>query len=238
MPFQSILSFNVTQELREVDTDVFDANYDVCVEGLRESVTQILNIPTQEGFEFQQYFSYYKTDFSHDPLVTLPYTPPVPDRRRKLGMTHGNVGTTVSYRVSFVPQALGFTDYDEAVSSVKSDLMDAASRGVLTSVLRSHSLGGANGCPAFTKIQGTPILYISSDYMAEVTHMAWPTSMPTEVPRVRRFKNRTGVLAGTVVGVTAFVIAVVAAVYHKKLFGFEKHPDVVKDEAIQEGNDV
>lgn len=216
-----MISFNVTHQLHEVSEALFKAEFEECKVALAGTVTGLLNLPPLEGFELNTVFSYHNQVYD-TPLSTV--------ANRKLGMTHGSRGIVVIYTLNIVPTAIGFSDSNAAFEAIKAKLVKAVTRHVFTDVARTQALNW--NCAALQVIEGSTLTHMSSDYLSIVTHSAFPTSSPTSL-HVKRQRNRTGVIAGTVVGVTAFVIAVMVFYLKKSSFGIQKHPDVVADEVLK-----
>lgn len=171
-------------------------------------MADVLDLPTEEGFVLRDITTYHNQVYDFDAAQKEPFP-----YHRKLGMTHGSRGIIATYTVNVVPQAMGFASSDEAFESVRAHLIKAVSRHVFTDVLRNQ--GNVWHCAALAVVEGSTVSYISSDYLSTVTHSAYPTSQPT-VLRVKLYRNRTGIIAGTIVGVTAFIIAVMVASYFFK----------------------
>jgi hypothetical protein len=228
-PLQVTISFNVTQQLHEVNLALFTESLDECSVAMGGTVTDLLNLFPEEGFVMRGVAEY------HNQIYDSPETAPgaydgINSRpaSRRLGMTHGSRGIVVTYTVNVVPQALGYADSDSAFEGVKAKLVKAVTRHVFTDVARNQAM--IWGCDALLVIEGATITHVSSDYLSTVTHSSYPTSSPTIVPRVRKQKNRTGVIAGVLVGVTVFIAAVMVAMYNKGSFGMQPHPDVIADQ--------
>jgi hypothetical protein len=125
---------------------------------------------------------------------------------RKLGETAGNWGVTVSYTIYASPTHFAMSDTDELYATLKAHLIKSVRRGYMTSVI--ISMGRRRGCSSLQTVSGTDLVFISSDYLSTVTHSAPPTSMPSSVIVSHPRRNFNGIIAGTIVGITAFIMFV------------------------------
>lgn len=239
----------MTQLFREVSAELFTEQKNWCVHALANSLSDILEIRPVEGFKLQSDpVDYFNQIFDFKSLNERPYVP-IPESvfadaamstsaevsaagrvhiRRRLGQNHGSIGSTLSYTLYIRPAALGFASNDEAYFSTRNDLLESLDRGVFVDVLRVKAT--AVGCDALARVEGSSATFISSDYLSTVTHSSRPTSMPSQVPRVRRAYNFAGIMAGTIVGITAFIVLGMVLLQYKYALGFDKSPERLADE--------
>lgn len=180
---------------------------------MRYALADVLNLDPEEGIEFTD-VEIYENQVYDPTMYGFPAVHFDAIDHRRLGQTHGSRGVQLSYRVYFVPSAIGFSDSDAAFASVQEHLVKAVERHVLTDVFRTSGLTW--GCDALTLTEGTSVTYMSDFYSSIVTHSAYPTGAPTSI-YASRHRNRAGVIAGVLLGVTAFVVVVMIATFGVKL---------------------
>ena len=227
-----------------MSAELFAEQKDGCVHALANSLSDILEIRPVEGFKLQSDpVDYFNQVFDFNGQIERPYVPVTNSEavisaetltagrlyiRRRLGQNHGSIGSTLSYTLYIRPASLGFASNDEAYFNTRSDLLESLDRGVFVDVLRVKAT--AAGCDALARVEGSSATFISSDYLSTVTHSSRPTSMPSQVPRVRRAYNFAGIMAGTIVGITAFIVVGMILLQYKYALGFDKSPDRLADE--------
>lgn len=248
-PLQTLISFNVTQHLHEVNYVKFNAQRIQCVQALKNTVAKLLDTFTEEGFKFRGRAVYYENEI-YDQDTTSTVAGPDHIQRpnehgRALGMTHGSRGAQVTYTVFVVPTAIGFSDSDAAYKYTKNVLLKSEDRGIFAGLLRDQA--DFWSCEALQVTEGTTITFVSSDYQSVVTHSAYPTSFPTLLPRVERPRNFVGVITGVLLGVSAFIALSMYLAFYKDhvaaTFGLSimlKNEDFEKDEPkkVEGGDDV
>jgi hypothetical protein len=226
-PLQTLLAFNVTMQLREVSSTSFNSALTVCKKALREAVALTLGTHPVEGFIMNTPASAYSTEvFQYDYLDTVEDaafaagTDPVWDvippaaRQRRLGITKGNTGSSVQFTVVGSPQSLDLGDDNDVVfGTLRENFIRRVERGVFVGVLRDRAR--TYSCSSLSGTANAQIVFISSDYLTTGVHSAEPTSMPTRFPRVSSARNRSGVMAGVLVGFTALLLSSMAAAFYK-----------------------
>jgi hypothetical protein len=243
LALQTTVSINITHTFREVSSVRFNRQKKRCKHALADSLAEILDLPEREGLElhgnaveyFNQIYDYDFMSIRANPSATsfmslsnlsgwTNYT------GRRLGQTHGSIGSTLQYTILVDTSRLGLTDADTAYWNTRADLLESLERHVFTDVVRVKAAN--NGCAALAAIEGSTITYFSYDYLSTVTHSSYPTSMPSMIMRVRRPYNFDGIIAGTIVGITAFIIVGMILLQVKYHLGFDKPIDAFEDEPL------
>jgi hypothetical protein len=224
--FRNQISFNVTLLLHEAEASTFNAQFSTCVSSIQQTLAQTLAIH-QSGVQITQSVSSYSNqivDYNFldtvenaaletDSVPLYSYLPATDtSRRRKLGATSGSYGSTVFIKLVSDPAEMGYTDTDAAYNAIINELRDTIKTYALTSFLRDQSYMA--GCSALTAVSGITPSYVSSFYEKQVLNEATPTAAPTNKYATRR-KNFAGAIAGTLLGVTAFIIVVMIFTYYK-----------------------
>lgn len=225
-----MISFNVTLLLHDVYADEFNdpAIFENCVKTVQATTVTMCDLLDEEGFTFRGEAKDYNNQV-FDPQYE--YTV------RKLGQTKGSLGVVVEAELHAFPSKMGYND-DAAFEFVRLSLKRGVDQHMFISVLRDMARYWS--CPAVTVAEGVSLVYISESYESVILHSSYPTSKPTIVPRVVKTLNRNGIIAGTIVGVTAFLIFVMVLAMNKSylatLVGLsgEPHPDVAADSLANE----
>jgi hypothetical protein len=243
LPLEAVISINISHTFREVSATKFNKQKRKCVHALADGFAEILDLPPRESFQlhgkaveyFNQIYDYDFLSVRENPdastfmaLGNLSNWNNYTGSTRRLGQTHGSVGTTLHYTLYIDTSRLGLIDTDEAYWNTKKDLLESLERHVFLDVMRVKASN--TGCAALAAIEGSTITYFSNDYLSTQLHTAYPTSMPTITPRVRRPYNFDGIIAGTIVGITAFVTAGMILLHFKYILGFDKPFDRFNDE--------
>lgn len=250
--FNSQLSFNVSLLLREVTATSFNANTK-CKRAVGLSLTDSLNLRAEEGYKFRgRAVAYASNVFGFDYNTIQPNPQAMtadiqPLESRNLGESKGNVGSSVTLTLYALPQSMGYSqdvDLDEVFDSLTSKLKKYAERTVIAGLLRDH--GRSYGCAPLVATSAVEISYITSDYLTRMVHYGVPTSQPTLNPRVEGAKNRAGVIAGCIFGVTAFIMTSMYLAYHKNdvasilglSFLLEREDNILETPEIISNNDI
>lgn len=235
--YQSTISVNVTLLLHSVVASSFNTEFATCAKTAGSSVAIALGLQPEEGFQvFETSVVGYENQI-YD-YNFLGYSPGDGDlsiwTSRRLGMTSGSYGVTLHMALVANPSRLGFTDSSLAYTTVMGELKDTVVSRVLTSFMRDQAV--SSGCTSLQQIDGITVAYISNQYRTAVLRMAAPTSSPT-VTRAH-YRNRDGVIAGLLIGITAFiVVAMVLAKYQTlEFFGYPHTPSRLETDRRTEAN--
>ena len=232
--FQATISVNVTLLLHAVDAASFNSNFDTCAHTVGSSLTTMLGLEVEQGFDiYDTAVSAYENQI-YD-YNFLGYVPSDGDltvwTSRRLGMTQGSNGVTLHLSLTADPARLGLPDNDGAYNTVIGELKDSVVSHVLTSFIRDRATSAS--CAALSDLQGITVSYVSNHYAANVLRFAAPTSSPTI--NSAHYRNRNGVIAGLIVGITAFIIAAMILAKYQTLvyFGF---PSKIEGDRRHESN--
>lgn len=253
IPLESVISVNISHTFREVSAAKFNRQMRKCVHALADALAEILELQPRKCLlvhkkaeeYFNQIFDYdfmtIRENLHAQDFMSLKnlsgyrnYTGPqgigpvAGQYRRRLGQTHGSIGSTLHYTLFIHPGHLGLTNTDEAYWNTRHDLLESLERQVFTDVVRVKA--AATGCASLAAIEGSTLTYFSEFYQAAVTHSVPPTSVPTVHPRVRRAYNFAGIMSGTIVGITAFIVVGMVLLQFKYTLGFDKPSDRFVDE--------
>jgi hypothetical protein len=61
-PIQQLISFNVTQNLHNVNMESFNTDIDHCEDALKETVSKLVDLFTEEGFILRGQALHYEND--------------------------------------------------------------------------------------------------------------------------------------------------------------------------------
>jgi hypothetical protein len=132
-------------------------------------------------------------------------------------MKQGSRGIIVSFTLFIVPTSQKYDEpyagNDLAFAQAKEYLITSIDRNYFADVLNTQS--EIWGCEALLVCDGATITYISSNYLSVVTHSAPPSSYPTLIKREDKQDFFRAIIAGTVVGISGFLLVVMLMAYYK-----------------------
>jgi hypothetical protein len=237
--YQPEISLNVTLLLHEVNPTLFNEDFETCTYAIQHTLAQALDIKQEDivvkNDEMELYENQIYDYNSMNAVVSKEFLDGTDSvinlfGGRRLSRTHGSRGITVNLALSANPHRMGFLDNDLAYFAIVNELKDTIRTHALTGFMRDQSF--LAGCSSLAAMEGITPAFISNTYESTVYRSSAPTSFPTQV-FAHRMRNRAGIIAGVLLGATAFILAVFAIVYTKVIsfdFGVS-----VSEQRAQEG---